>query len=165
MRLRSGWLSPDSAEMSPNQRFPFKPSSVSLPQTRPDCHLVHTSSPNILLIEQSRGFPRQSVRFLASFANRVSNSNNALIPASIHASDPLSTIFTQGRLHCSQHQMIPPNRFNPCSWMTCGTALIITTPAFLPKDRVSTVKGSTPACHCRSPLRIFRPVLRSGSTD
>jgi hypothetical protein len=90
----------------------------------PDYHLVHTAIPNIFQNEQPRSFPQQSVRFLASFANKVSNSDNALAPASTRAPDPLSTIFTQGRLHCSQHQMIPPNRFNPCSWLRCSTASI-----------------------------------------
>jgi hypothetical protein len=103
LRLRSGRISPADTGMSPSRRFPFKPAAAVLPAAEPDHHLVHTAILSISLREQSRGFPRQSVRFLASFASRVSNSNNALIPASIHASDPLSTIPTQGRLRCSQH--------------------------------------------------------------
>lgn len=111
MRLRSGRISPAHTEMSPYQRFPFKFTTAALPQAGPDYHLVHTSIPNIFRVEQPRSFPQQSVRFLASFANAVSNSDNAEVPASTPPSDPLSTGFTQGRLHCSQHQKIPPNRF------------------------------------------------------
>ena len=125
MRLRSGRISPGNTEMSPDQRFPFKFPAAALPQAGPDYHLVHTATPNISPIEQPRGFPRQSVRFLASFANKVSNSDNVFIPASTYTPDPLSTIFTQGRLHCSQHRKIPPNRFNPCSWLTCSTSFFI----------------------------------------
>ncbi len=155
MRLRSGRISPGNTEMSPKQRFPFKSPTAALPLTEPDYHLVHTAIPIIFPSEQSRSFPQQPVRFLASFANKVSISDNALIPASNRASDPLSTIFTQGRLHCSQHRMIPPNRFNPCSWSKCTAASIFSTAmSNLPKVKVSTVEGSTPACHCRSPLNL-----------
>ncbi len=124
MRLRSGRISPVYTELSPKQRFPFEFTVAALPHAKPDYHLVHTAIPNIFHKEQPRSFPLQSVRFLASFANKVSNSDNALTPASARASDPLSTIFTQGRLHCSQHHTIPPNRFNPCSWSRCSTAPI-----------------------------------------
>jgi len=83
----------------------------------PDYHLVHTAIPSIFFLKQSRSFPRQSGYFLASFANMVSIGDNAHIPASTCASDPLSTKFTQGRLRCSQHHKIPSNRFNPFSWL------------------------------------------------
>jgi hypothetical protein len=126
---------------------------------RPDYHLVHTAIPKKLQKEQSRGFPRQSIWSLASFAKLVSNSDNVSSSAKSETFDPLSTKFTHGRLLCSQRLTTPPNRFKSLivvegdrGWKK--QVLLFRPPAFLPKVRVSTVKGSTPACHCRSPLNL-----------
>ncbi len=116
MRLRSGRISPNCTEMSPNQRFPFKQSVHMFPYWQPDYHLVHTSILNILQSEQSRSFPLQSVLFLASFAVKVSNSNNMLLSANKTIPDPLSTRNHFKAGYAVHSFCIPQNRFNPFSW-------------------------------------------------
>ena len=113
--------------MSPNQRFPFHAQSARLPTTEPNRHLSpHCNPQYISQKEQSRGFPKQSHSFLASFAIEVSSSNNAAPLAEGLASDPLSANTTQGRLHCPQRsfalsKFTPPDRFNPASYPAAST--------------------------------------------
>ena len=96
--------------------FPLNIQPFGYPKTGPDYHLVHTAIPNILLWNSLGVFLNKTHRSLASFAKLVSNSDNVPVLANTKTPDPLSTKFTQGRLLCSQHLTIPPNRFNPCSW-------------------------------------------------
>jgi len=92
--------------MSPNQRFPFHAQSAGLPVAEPDRHSSRTAVLHPLQNEQSRGFPKQSNSFLASFAIEVSSSNNAMLLAESKAFDPLFTNTTQGRLHCPQRFIV-----------------------------------------------------------
>lgn len=65
----------------------------------PHCNPPYPSSN-----EQPRSFPQQSNRFLAFFADRISNSNIPVLLADKTRPEPLSFISTQGRLLCPQHQ-------------------------------------------------------------
>ena len=60
----------------PNRPFPFDPSSHALPAWVPDCHLDRTVIPCLPSYDSLGVFHSRMIRFLASFANMVSRSNN-----------------------------------------------------------------------------------------
>ena len=59
-------------------------------------------NPQSASYEQPRCFPLQATRFLASFAAMVSTVNSRGFLAGKPRADTISTITTQGRLHCTQ---------------------------------------------------------------
>lgn len=131
----------------------FRLNGSKTERSYPDRHLVRTA---ILRISQSpeqpRRFPQQSNRFLAFFADRISNSNITALLADKAMPEPLSFISTQGRLLCPQH-------YKGTAWQVYSCAVL---PSVAHKGRaereartqVSTEKGSTLACHCESPLNL-----------
>jgi len=106
-------ISTEGTEMSPNQRFPFKPSAIKSTMG-PDYHLVHTAIPSITLFEQSRGFPQQSSRFLASFAKLVSNCNSVQVSANTYTPDHYPPTPLKAGYSAHSIIMVPHNRFTPC---------------------------------------------------
>ncbi len=82
-------------------------------------------NPSITHERQPRCFPLQAERFLASFANMVSSSDNTEVAAGGSCVCPKSTIPTQGRLLCTQRYVggltkfrtfAPQYRFHPASY-------------------------------------------------
>ncbi len=117
-------------------------------RTGPDYHSVHTAILQMPLLEQSRGFPRQQNQPLASFATLVSKTASHP-PKSLKAGYAVHSFLTK-----------PPNRFNPWSWLIPKllTYRVLHrkghSSGYRPKAKASTVKGSTPTCHCGSPLNL-----------
>ncbi len=146
--------------MSPNQRFPFHAAVARLPGASPNRHLSPHCNPRcVSKNEQSRGFPKQSNSFLASFAALVSSSDNAVLLAERTVSDPLSANTTQGRLRCPQHllahgKFTPQNRFNPASYPAMSLKAKTSSEHFRAQEQVSTAKGSLFTCHCKPPLSL-----------
>ena len=106
MRFRFGRLSRRTADMSPNQWFPFNVRPARSPYAEPNHHLSPHYNPKSISYEQPRGFPKQSDLLLASFAAMVSSSDNLFVLAETKKVCPLSAIPTQGRLRCPQHACI-----------------------------------------------------------
>ena len=132
--------------------FPFDPSVPALPAGIPDCHLVRTVIPCLPSYDSLGVFHCTMIRFLASFARMVSRSNST---GCLATTSPVLVlfphIFTQGRLHCTQHTIL-------CTALQVHTRpvreegfLRRSSASFVAQYQVSTETGSYAPCHWSAP--------------
>ena len=164
MRFRFGRLSRRTAEMSPNQWFPFNVRPARSPYAEPNHHLSPHYNPKSISYEQPRGFPKQSDLLLASFAAMVSSSDNLFVLAGTKRSVryppyPLKAGYavpsTRALRPLNRTAVAPSNRFHPVSYLSRppqnDTVLKRADEA---QEQVSTEMGSNFACHCETPQSL-----------
>ena len=130
---------------SPARRFPFDAQAGTLPIPVPDCHLVRTAIPYLLVLRQPRCFPQRSDPVLILFCKqtfkeispeRQGHGAGRVAPLSrpVHARQAtLHTAFT------AYSRVAPQCRFKP-----------------VPYNGRLDHKGSTPLHEIRSPQRAGR---------
>ena len=109
-----------------------------------------------LIVEQPRGFPKQSNLFLSSFAVIISRSNNQTVLAETARFYQLSAITTQGRLRCPQHSCneLQSHRATGLTLFRTLVSPHKNRKADKAQEQVSTEEGSSFACHCKAPLNL-----------
>ena len=136
----------------PFRPFPFNPSVQVLPEEWiPDCHLVRTVIPCLPSYDSLGVFHCKMFRFLASFANMVSRSNNKQnLYTELICMFPFPHIFTQGRLHCTQH-VILRTALQVLTRLVRGWAPKYRDLTTVAQHQVSTEAGSYTPCHWSAP--------------
>ena len=134
----------------PHRPFPFDPSAQMLPKCIPDCHLVRTVIPCLPSYDSLGVFHYRMILLLASFASMVSRSDNSRgLATTIRLFVLFPRMFTQGRLHCTQHAILRTAlqvltrlvRDGPLLWDLTIVA----------QYQVSTETGSYTPCHWSAP--------------
>ena len=133
----------------PHRPFPFDPPAQVLPKCIPDCHLVRTVIPCLPSYDSLGVFHCRMIRFLASFANMVSRSDDrrCLATTSLCLSSFPTYSLKAGYTAHSTRFCAPPCRFRPSSYA----------------KRLPSQEFSTSSQNTRSPRRTGRMLHAIGA--